>query len=104
MKSGEEDNLVQSVVDDLRKKGRRERHHQRTGSGRKRERGRGWREAEKDSITREKKSVVCGVLEECFTAEVESQAHSLENLSPARNEFDFKRRVRFKVSTDTDDM
>lgn len=36
-KSGEEDNLVQSVVDDLRKKGRRERHHQRTGSERVRE-------------------------------------------------------------------
>lgn len=36
-KSGEEDNLVQSVVDDLRKKGRRERHHQTAGGDRARE-------------------------------------------------------------------
>lgn len=35
-KSGEEDNLVQSVVDDLRKRGRQERHHQTTGGERER--------------------------------------------------------------------
>lgn len=29
--SAEQDDLVQSVVDDLRKKGRRDRHHQTTG-------------------------------------------------------------------------
>ncbi|KAF0043378.1 hypothetical protein F2P81_004715 [Scophthalmus maximus] len=57
-----------------------------------RERGRDWREREKDSITREKQSVVFSVLEERFRAEVESQAHSLENMSPARNKLDFKKR------------
>ena len=51
---------------------------------RERERGRDWRERQKDSITREKESVVFCVLEERFRAEVESQAHSLENLSPAK--------------------
>lgn len=90
-KSGEEDNLVQSVVDDLRKKGRRERHHQTTGERGGRERGRDWREREKDSITRQKESVVFSVLEERFSAEVESQAHRLQNLSPSRNELDLKK-------------
>lgn len=66
--------------------------------------GCGWQEGEKDSITREKESVVFCVLEECFRAEVESRAHSLENLSPAGNKLDFKKRARSNVSTDTDNM
>lgn len=60
--SGEEDNLVQSVVDDLRKNGEKRetssdnRGGEREGGGR--ERGRDWRERENDSITRQKESVV----------------------------------------------
>lgn len=59
--SGEEDNLVQSVVDDLRKNGeKRETSSDNRGGegGGERERGRDWRERENDSITRQKESVV----------------------------------------------
>lgn len=64
--SSEKDKLLSSVVDDLRKKReRRERHHQ-TGEG-KSERG-VMAEREGDSITREKESVVFGIIEECFRA------------------------------------
>lgn len=60
--SGEEDNLVQSVVDDLRKNGEKRetssdnRGGERGGGG-GRERGRDWRERENDSITRQKESL-----------------------------------------------
>lgn len=101
--SGEEDNLVQSVVDDLRKNGEKRetssdnRGGEREGGGR--ERGRDWRERENDSITRQKESVVFRVLEERSVAGAKSQAHGLENLSPARNKLDFKKGARSGVST-----
>lgn len=101
--SGEEDNLVQSVVDDLRKNGEKRetssdnREGEREGGGR--ERGRDWRERENDSITRQKESVVFRVLEERSAAGAKSQAHGLENLSPARNKLDFKKGARSGVST-----
>lgn len=102
--SGEEDNLVQSVVDDLRKNGEKRetssdnRGGEREGGG-GRERGRDWRERENDSITRQKESVVFRVLEERSVAGAKSQAHGLENLSPARNKLDFKKGARSGVST-----
>lgn len=101
--SGEEDNLVQSVVDDLRKNGEKRetssdnRGGEREGGGR--ERGRDWRERENDSITRQKESVVFRVLEERSAAGAKSQAHGLENLSPARNKLDLKKGARSGVST-----
>lgn len=93
---------MQSVVDDLRKKKKRGRRETSSDSGerereREQERGRDWRE-------REKESVVSCVLEERFRAEVESQAHSLENLTSAGNKLDFKKRVRLSASTDMDNM
>lgn len=100
--SGEEDNLVQSVVDDLRKNGeKRETSSDNRGGegGGERERGRDWRERENDSITRQKESVVFRVLEERSAAGAKSQAHGLENLSPARNKLDFKKGARSGVST-----
>lgn len=100
--SGEEDNLVQSVVDDLRKNGeKRETSSDNRGGerGGGRERGRDWRERENDSITRQKESVVFRVLEERSAAGAKSQAHGLENLSPARNKLDFKKGARSGVST-----
>lgn len=75
----------------------KETEGERGGGGR--ERGRDWRERENDSITRQKESVVFRVLEERSAAGAKSQAHGLENLSPARNKLDFKKGARSGVST-----
>lgn len=101
--SGEEDNLVQSVVDDLRKNGeKRETSSDNRGGegGGGRERGVVTGERGRTIPLPDRRSRLSfRVLEERSAAGAKSQAHGLENLSPARNKLDFKKGARSGVST-----